>query len=59
MIKLSRIARCRNGTISYGLSSYGTIPHRRRFTIFTNINTTIGIQGLRSRSFVDYQGRSR
>jgi len=58
MIKPFQDRQVRNGTISYGLSSYGyDIRIADEFKIFTNINTTIvDPKGFDPRSFVDYQG---
>ena len=58
MIKPFQDRQVRNGTISYGLSSYGyDIRIADQFKIFTNINTTIvDPKGFDPRSFVDYQG---
>ena len=58
MIKPFQDRQVRNGTISYGLSSYGyDIRIADEFKIFTNINTTIvDPKAFDPRSFVDYQG---
>jgi dCTP deaminase len=58
MIKPFQDRQVRNGTISYGLSSYGyDIRIADEFKIFTNINTTIvDPKRFDPRSFVDYQG---
>ena len=58
MIKPFEDRQVRQGTISYGLSSYGyDIRIADEFKIFTNINTTIvDPKGFDPRSFVDYQG---
>jgi dCTP deaminase len=58
MIKPFEDRQVRQGTISYGLSSYGyDIRIADEFKLFTNINTTIvDPKGFDQRSFVDYQG---
>jgi len=58
MIKPFEDRQVREGTISYGLSSYGyDIRIADEFKIFTNINTTIvDPKAFDPRSFVDYQG---
>jgi dCTP deaminase len=58
MIKPFEDRQVRQGTISYGLSSYGyDIRIADEFKIFTNINTTIvDPKGFDPRSFVDHQG---
>jgi len=58
MIKPFEDRQVRQGTISFGLSSYGyDIRIADEFKIFTNINTTIvDPKGFDPRSFVDYQG---
>ena len=58
MIKPFEDRQVRQGSISYGLSSYGyDIRIADEFKIFTNINTTIvDPKAFDPRSFVDYQG---
>jgi deoxycytidine triphosphate deaminase len=58
MIKPFEDRQVRQGTISYGLSSYGyDIRIADEFKLFTNINTTIvDPKSFDPRSFVDYQG---
>ena len=58
MIQPFEQKQVRNGTISYGLSSYGyDIRVAEEFKIFTNINTTIvDPKNFDPRSFVDFKG---
>jgi len=58
MIKPFEERQVRQGSISYGLSSYGyDIRIADEFKIFTNINTTIvDPKAFDPRSFVDHQG---
>ena len=58
MIEPFEERQVRQGVISYGLSSYGyDIRIADTFKIFTNVyNTVVDPEGLRPRSFVDFQG---